>query len=95
MTEKKSASDPKELLTPEQEAMWRSRYRDQSKSLGPDEKKAFNKGQRQKLKQMTAADLAKTRTALQAEWDALPVSRKEKIRQKVAEKARKAEGAAK
>lgn len=94
MVEKKPASGPKELLTVEQEAMWKSRYRDESKALGPDEKKAFNKGQRQKLKKMGDADLAKLRMALQSEWDALPVSRQEKMRQKIAERGQKGKGAA-
>ncbi|MGI9168934.1 MAG: hypothetical protein ACR2FH_01990 [Caulobacteraceae bacterium] len=89
MDEDKGKGSMKELLTPEQDAMWKSRHRDESKALGPDQKKEFNKGLRQKLKKMSDSDLANTRTALQAEWDALPISRREKLREKITAKGGK------
>ena len=82
-----------QLLTPEQQAMWRTRHRDEkSKSSSPEQKKAFNKGLRKQLEAMSPADLAQTRAALQAEWDAQPADQKEKRQQRIAGKAQKSPG---
>lgn len=82
--------EKQELLTPEQQMMWKMRHRDEkSKDATSEQKKAWNQGLRQKLETMSPADLAKTRMALQAEWDAQPADQKEKKQQRIADKARK------
>ncbi len=87
------AEEKQELLTPQQQAMWKIRHRDEkSKTATQEEKKAWNKGLRQKLATMSAADLAKTRMALQAEWDAQPADQKEKKQQRITDKAQKSQG---
>ncbi|MBA3810893.1 MAG: hypothetical protein H0X27_04460 [Caulobacteraceae bacterium] len=82
--------EKQELLTPEQQSMWKRQHRDdKSKSASPEQKKAWNRDLRQKLESMSPADLAKTRMSLQAEWDAQPAEQKEKKQQRLAEKAKK------
>lgn len=84
--------EKQELLTPQQQSMWKARHRDERpKTATQEEKKAWNKGLRQKLSTMSAADLAKTRMALQAEWDAQPADQKEKKQQRIADKAKKSQ----
>jgi hypothetical protein len=84
--EKRAAGQRKELLTAQEQAMWRVRHRDEMKPLGPEAKKEFLKKLRLDLEKMGPEELAKTKSALRAEWDALPAGRKEKIVQRLAEK---------
>ena len=82
--------EKRDLLTPEQQAMWKRRHRqEKSDSTTPEQKKAWNKDLRRKLEAMSPADLAQTRLALQVEWDAQPAEQKEKKLTRIGDKARK------
>jgi len=86
-----AAGEKPALLTAQEEAMWKMRHRPEMQSFDAERKKAFNRSLRQKLKAMSAADLATTRAALQAEWDAMPPGRKEKIAGRIANRTSGAE----
>jgi len=75
-----------ESLSPEQHRMWKARHREEIKALNDDDKKAFNKKLRAQLDAMSEAELARTKTALQGEWDKLPADKKKKIADRIAEK---------
>ncbi len=82
------------VLTAQEAEVWRWRHRKEISTLNPEQKKAFNKYLRQKLSAMDEAELAKTRAALQKDWDAMPVAPKGKMTTRMANKAKKTGAAA-
>ncbi len=79
-----------ESLTAEQQMMLRLRYRDKTKALSAEDKRAFNKKLRAEMDAMSEADLARTKAVLQGQWDKLPEDRKKRMADRIAQGPQKA-----
>ncbi len=69
-------------LSREELAMWRHQRRDLLRSLGPEEKKAHNQAWRREINGLSPEALAELKRALRAEWEALPLARRQKLQAK-------------
>ena len=74
------------FFTPEQRVMFMLGARDQTQGMTHDQRHAFRHDQIAKVKAMSDAERTKLRADLQAQWDALPQARKDRIEQRIAER---------
>jgi hypothetical protein len=60
------------MFTPQQMAMYMLRQHGETAGMSQDQRKAYRKGERDKLLAMSDGDKAKMQADLQAQWDKLP-----------------------
>jgi len=72
------------FFTPEQRAMFLLQSRDQLKDMTKDQRHAWRQDQIQKVVAMSDSERSKFKADLQARWDALPQSQKDRIQQRLA-----------
>jgi hypothetical protein len=71
--------------SPELRAAFKIHIRQATRGMSKADKKAYRKHELQKVRSMTDAEKAEWRKQLQAEWNALPETKREKIAQRMAD----------